>query len=71
MVFLSLKIREVVITIVLIKIKLKSKDGTKRMRDSFAKTLTKNVIKNKNIVLMIGDTGSDFLIIQKENPNNL
>lgn len=39
------------------------------MRDSFAKTLTKNVIKNKNIVLMIGDTGSGlFDTIQKKKP---
>ena len=39
------------------------------MRDSFAKALTKNVIKNKNIVLMIGDTGSGlFDTIQKKKP---
>ena len=42
------------------------------MRDAFAKTLTKNIIKNKNIVLMIGDTGSGLLIrFKKENLNNL
>ena len=28
------------------------------MRDAFARTLTKNLTKNKSLYLMIGDTGS-------------
>lgn len=40
------------------------------MRDAFARTLTKNIKKNKNQYLMIGDTGSGlFDEIEKKRPN--
>lgn len=40
------------------------------MRDAFASTLTKNIKKNKNQYLMIGDTGSGlFDEIEKKRPN--
>jgi transketolase len=39
------------------------------MRDSFANSLTKNILKNKNIFLMIGDTGSGlFNKIENKKP---
>lgn len=40
------------------------------MRDAFARTLTKNLTKNKHLYLMIGDTGSGlFDEIEKKRPN--
>ena len=40
------------------------------MRDAFASTLTKNIKKNKNQYLMIGDTGSGlFDEIETKRPN--